>query len=143
MIYKPRLTGRFVDFSLLADDWLDYASDIQPGSAIQTGSAQKKEGAGKKVVPAWTSAVSGAIGNAFSRSAIAPLERVRMSMITDPCEQPPLVLHPLLVLHLPILHLQLPLHWLLLPARPLQPPVSWLIMFVGCSEVSQLLALHH
>jgi len=77
-------SGRFVDFSLLADDWLDYASDIQPGSAIQTGSAQKKEGAGKKVVPAWTSAVSGAIGNAFSRSAIAPLERVRMSMITDP-----------------------------------------------------------
>lgn len=77
-------TGRFVDFSLLADDWLEYASDIQPGSAIQTGSAQKKEGAGKKIVPAWTSAVSGAIGNSFSRTAIAPLERVRMSMITDP-----------------------------------------------------------
>merc|ERR1712054_195084 len=31
-----------------------------------------------------TSAIAGAIGNAFSRTAIAPLERTRMQMITDP-----------------------------------------------------------
>ena len=32
----------------------------------------------------WTSAVAGGIGNAFSRTAVAPLERTRMQMIVDP-----------------------------------------------------------
>lgn len=35
-------------------------------------------------LPVWASAVAGAIGNAFSRTAIAPLERTRMQMIADP-----------------------------------------------------------
>jgi hypothetical protein len=38
----------------------------------------------KKASPPWTSAIAGAIGNAFSRTAVAPLERTRMQMITDP-----------------------------------------------------------
>ena len=38
----------------------------------------------KKQAAAWQGAVAGAIGNAFSRTAIAPLERTRMQMIADP-----------------------------------------------------------
>eukprot|EP00940_MAST-03C_sp_MAST-3C-sp2_P002145 g2145.t1 len=40
---------------------------------------QKKTGP-----PAWTSAIAGGIGNAFSRTCVAPLERTRMQMIVDP-----------------------------------------------------------
>ena len=36
----------------------------------------------------WTSAVAGGIGNAFSRTAVAPLERTRMQMIVDPGKYP-------------------------------------------------------
>lgn len=44
-------------------------------------SQQKKTKSG----PApWTSAVAGAIGNAFSRTCVAPLERTRMQLIVDP-----------------------------------------------------------
>ena len=32
----------------------------------------------------WTSAVAGGIGNAFSRTCVAPLERTRMQLIVDP-----------------------------------------------------------
>jgi len=35
-------------------------------------------------LPAWTSATAGAVGNIFSRTVIAPLERVRVQMIADP-----------------------------------------------------------
>eukprot|EP00656_Telonema_subtile_P029567 TRINITY_DN32678_c0_g1_i2.p1 TRINITY_DN32678_c0_g1~~TRINITY_DN32678_c0_g1_i2.p1 ORF type:complete len:333 (-),score=75.57 TRINITY_DN32678_c0_g1_i2:115-1113(-) len=74
-------SGRFTDFSLLADEWLEYVADeLGAGSAVSTGTAQQT----KRSVPVWTSAVAGAIGNAFSRTVIAPLERVRMSMIIDP-----------------------------------------------------------
>ena len=48
--------------------------------ATAEAAAQKK-----KSGPApWTSAVAGGIGNAFSRTAVAPLERTRMQMIVDP-----------------------------------------------------------
>jgi solute carrier family 25 phosphate transporter 23/24/25/41 len=83
-------TARFVDFSLLADEWLQHVDDIVGGggsiqTSADTGSTTAKL---PHVVPAWTSAVAGAIGNAFSRTAIAPLERVRMQMITDPGKYP-------------------------------------------------------
>ena len=84
-------SGRFTDFSLLADDWLQHADDmgLGGGSAIQTAKeirnrpARAKDDMQGHAPAPWKSAVAGAIGNAFSRTAIAPLERTRMQMITD------------------------------------------------------------
>jgi len=70
-------TGRFVDFSLLADDWLSHCDELTGASSVGTGKAQTA------TVKPWQSAIAGALGNAWSRTAIAPLERMRMQMITD------------------------------------------------------------
>ena len=80
-------TGRFTDWSVLADGWLEYVADEIGGpSGMDVGTASEKVGGGKKDgPPVWTSAVAGAIGNAFSRTAIAPLERTRMQVRTT-CE---------------------------------------------------------
>ena len=80
-------TGRFTDWSVLADGWLEHVADEIGGpSGMDVGTASEKVGGGKKDgPPVWTSAVAGAIGNAFSRTAIAPLERTRMQVQTT-CE---------------------------------------------------------
>jgi len=83
-------SGKFVSFSLLADEWLQHADDFTGGAAMQSERIDNPKATiqTKTSVPVWTSAVAGAIGNAFSRTAIAPLERVRMQMITDPGRYP-------------------------------------------------------
>lgn len=73
-----------VHFSALKDSWMEYGldSDLAGVSAVSVSQAKKRENS--KSVPAWTSAVAGALGNSFSRTAIAPLERTRVQMIADP-----------------------------------------------------------
>jgi solute carrier family 25 (mitochondrial phosphate transporter), member 23/24/25/41 len=62
-------------------EFLLFAHQRQKKRATVVRESKKK----KKSGPApWTSAVAGGIGNAFSRTAVAPLERTRMQMIVDP-----------------------------------------------------------
>jgi len=70
-------------FSSLKDTWMEYESDsdLAGVSAIDVSRSAKREES--KNVPAWTSAVAGGVGNSFSRTVIAPLERTRVQMITD------------------------------------------------------------
>ena len=70
------------DISHIKEDWLEYAAEDNAAGA--SGIVTRKSQLPHKEVAAWTSAVAGGIGNAFSRTAIAPLERTRMQMITDP-----------------------------------------------------------
>jgi solute carrier family 25 phosphate transporter 23/24/25/41 len=77
-----------VHFSALKDTWMEYESDsdLAGVSAIDVSHTGKREES--KTVPAWTSAVAGALGNSFSRTVIAPLERTRVQMIADPGRYP-------------------------------------------------------
>jgi solute carrier family 25 phosphate transporter 23/24/25/41 len=70
----------------MKDSWLEFDSDsdLAGVSAISGSQVAKRQDA--KSVPAWTSATAGAFGNIFSRSVIAPLERVRVQMIADPAK---------------------------------------------------------
>jgi len=72
------------DMQGIEDTWLEYMGDTDVGTMSGLGTTTDVPKPGKVPVPAWTSAVAGAIGNAFSRTAIAPLERTRMQMIADP-----------------------------------------------------------
>lgn len=80
-----------VHFSSLKDTWLEYDSnsDLPGVSAIGVSNTRKREEL--KSVPAWTSAVAGGLGNSFSRTVIAPLERTRVQMIADPGKHPSMV----------------------------------------------------
>lgn len=80
-----------VHFSAMKDTWMEYESDsdLAGVSAIDVSQTAKREDA--KTVPAWTSAVAGGVGNAFSRTVIAPLERTRMQMITDAGKYPSMI----------------------------------------------------
>ena len=72
------------DLSSMNDRWLEFTadSDLAGVSAISSSKVQGR--AEDKALPAWTSAAAGAFGNIFSRTVIAPLERTRVQMITDP-----------------------------------------------------------
>ncbi|CAB9524022.1 Adenine nucleotide transporter BT1, chloroplastic/amyloplastic/mitochondrial [Seminavis robusta] len=78
-----------VHFSSLKDTWMEYESDsdLAGVSAINVSQTAKRDEA-KSSVPAWTSAAAGGLGNAFSRTVIAPLERTRVQMITDAGKYP-------------------------------------------------------
>lgn len=77
-----------VHFSALKDTWMEYESDsdLAGVSAISVSHTAKREES--KSVPAWTSAVAGGLGNSFSRTVIAPLERTRVQMIADAGKYP-------------------------------------------------------
>ena len=61
-----------VDFSKLADEWMHYS-----GEHASTGGGTTTE----KSSSSWHSAAAGGLGAAISRTAVAPLERIRMQMI--------------------------------------------------------------
>ncbi|KNC54289.1 calcium-binding carrier [Thecamonas trahens ATCC 50062] len=72
-------TGRFLDFTPLADQWLTVSHEEFAGmgsgrSAAATGPASRNK--------AYT-AINGGFALGFSRFCVAPLERLRMQMIVD------------------------------------------------------------
>jgi len=78
-------------FQELKDTWMEYEadSDLAGVSAIDVSRTEKREE--MKSVPAWTSAAAGALGNSFSRTVIAPLERTRVQMIADAGKYPNMI----------------------------------------------------
>ena len=77
------------DFALLADDWMHHASADDLGVHVHTASGAAAPTAtgdtlkAKFLSSAAVSGYAGAISAAISRTAVAPLERLRFQMITD------------------------------------------------------------
>ena len=69
------------DFALFADDWMHYASADDLGTSHASTHPTTK--ATTKGPPTWLNGLAGAISAAISRTAVAPLERLRFQMITD------------------------------------------------------------
>lgn len=77
------------DFSTMKDNFLDFAdADLAGVSGIVPSNTGAREAEKVGAVPAWTSAMAGAIGNVLTRIVIAPLERTRVQMIADAGKYP-------------------------------------------------------
>jgi len=76
-------------FGSLKDSWMEWESnsDLPSVTAISVSNTEKRVDS-KNNVPWYASAVAGGVGNAFSRTVIAPLERTRVQMIADAGKYP-------------------------------------------------------